>query len=214
MTNRLRHKAFEEIKRRIISFELKPGERLIEGEIARDLDMGRTPVREALLMIEHEKLVECKSGMGYVVKKLTSKEVEDYFEIRSALERFAVPMVIAGATAKVIGEAEENIRASEELSASRNFHALITCHARFHQILYGATGSQAFIDTIAGIADKLQWIRAICLRSEGGVGQAQGEHRRILQALQEKDESALAVAIEVHLDHAREKFGFMEALLL
>ena len=77
MNNSLRHRAFEEIKRRIIAFELKPGERLIEGEMARDLDMGRTPVREALLMIEHEKLVECRGRMGYVVRKLTSKEVKD-----------------------------------------------------------------------------------------------------------------------------------------
>jgi len=214
MNNSLRHRAFEEIKRRIIAFELKPGERLIEGEMARDLDMGRTPVREALLMIEHEKLVECRGRMGYVVRKLTSKEVKDYFEIRAALERFAIPMMIAGATPEVIGEAEENIRASEKFGINGDFHALITSHARFHQILYGATGSQAFVETIAGIAEKLQWIRAVCLRCEGGFSQAQGEHHRILQALQRKDDIALAVAIQVHLDHASEKFLSMEAVLL
>ena len=213
MNDSLRHRAFEEIKRRIISFELKPGERLIEGEIAKDLDMGRTPVREAMLMIQHEKLVECKSRMGYVVRKLTSKEVEDYFEIRVALERFAIPMMIAGASLEVIAEAEENIRESERFGTNGDFHELIASHARFHQILYGATNSQAFIETIAGIHDKLQWIRAICLRSEGGFTQAQGEHRRILQALQKKDDLDLAVAIQVHLDHAREKFVSMQALL-
>jgi DNA-binding GntR family transcriptional regulator len=213
MNDSRRHRAFEEIKRRIISFELKPGERLIEGEIAKDLDLGRTPVREALLMIEHEKLVECKSRMGYVVRKLSSKEVEDYFEIRAALERFAIPMMIAGASPEVLAEAAENIRVSERFGTNGDFHELITSHARFHQILYGATNSRAFIETIAAIADKLQWIRAICLRSEGGFTQAQREHRRILRALQKKDDLALAVAIQVHLDHAREKFVSMQALL-
>ena len=213
MNNSLRHRALEQIKRRIISFELKPGERLVEAEIAKDLDMGRTPVREALLMIEHEKLVECKGRMGYVVRKLTSKEVKDHFEIRAALERFAIPMMIAGATPEVIGEAEKNITSSEEFGVNGDFHALIAGHARFHQILYGATGSQAFVDTIAGIADKLQWIRAVCLRCEGGFSQAQDEHHRILQALQRKDEIALAVAIQIHLDHAREKYLSMEAVL-
>jgi DNA-binding GntR family transcriptional regulator len=213
MNNSLRNKAFEEIKRRIISFELKPGERIIEGEIAKDLAIGRTPVREALLMIEHENLVDCKSRMGYVVRKLTPKEVEDYVEIRGALERFAVPMMIAGASPEVIADMEENIRVSETFASSGDFHELVSSHADFHQILYGATNSQAFIHTIAGISDKLQWIRAICLRSEGGFTQSQAEHRRILQALVRKDEVALAVAIQVHLDHAKEKFLSMQALL-
>jgi DNA-binding GntR family transcriptional regulator len=86
MNGGLRYKAKGIIKNKIISFEIKPGEALREGMIAGELGMGRTPVREALLILEQERLVECISNVGSLVRKLTRKEADDYYALREALE--------------------------------------------------------------------------------------------------------------------------------
>ncbi len=64
----LRHKAHEEIKKKIIFFEIMPGEKLSDKQIAAELGLGRTPVREALLVLEREGLVQCSGKQGYFVR--------------------------------------------------------------------------------------------------------------------------------------------------
>jgi GntR family transcriptional regulator, rspAB operon transcriptional repressor len=73
-------KAYQEIKTETICLKPKPGEKISENEIAKGLKISRTPVREALLILENEKLVECDDRLGVAVKKLTTKEVEEYFQ--------------------------------------------------------------------------------------------------------------------------------------
>jgi len=73
-------KAYQEIKTKTICLKPKPGEKISENEIAKGLKISRTPVREALLILENEKLVECDDRLGVVVKQPTTKEVEEYFQ--------------------------------------------------------------------------------------------------------------------------------------
>jgi DNA-binding GntR family transcriptional regulator len=73
-------KAYQEIKTKTICLKPTPREKISENEIATDLKISRTPVREALLILENQKLVECDDRLGGVVKKLTTSEVEEYFQ--------------------------------------------------------------------------------------------------------------------------------------
>ena len=77
-TNALRFKAYKAIKDKLINLELKPGEKIFENDLAATLNVSRTPVREALLMLEHEKLVTCSNSLGFVVRRLVAKDVEEY----------------------------------------------------------------------------------------------------------------------------------------
>jgi len=73
-------KAYQEIKTKTICLKPKPGEKISENEIAEGFKINRTPVREALLILENQKLVECDDRLGVIVKNPTTKEVEKYFQ--------------------------------------------------------------------------------------------------------------------------------------
>ena len=103
-----RQQVYHEVKRQILFLELKPGQRLVENDIIEKMQIGRTPVREALLMLENEKLLQCENKSGYFVRRLSLQEVYDYIEIRRLLEAHAVSLII------------ERIRPSEIRLLSRN----------------------------------------------------------------------------------------------
>jgi DNA-binding GntR family transcriptional regulator len=125
MNNNLRQKAHEIIKNKIVSFELKPGDVLSEGGLVKELAMGRTPIREALLMLEHEKLVECKANVGYVVRRLTRKEAEDCYALREALEEFAAPLIIERISTESIEELKAVLAKSEECARLNDIKVVV-----------------------------------------------------------------------------------------
>lgn len=209
----LRSKAYEEIKNKIIYFVLKPGEKIFEGEIAKDLKMSRTPVREALLMLENERLVECHPKLGFLVKKLTPKEVEEYFALRMAFEDFAAPFIIERITPTEIEALKRNVAEAEESVKKNELPGIIRCETEFHTILYRATKSDVFFHTISGLVDKFQWLRAMGLSAPEGARISLDGHKEILIAIEERDEESFKMLLRKHMQHGREKFEYMKVLL-
>jgi len=122
----LRFEAFKEIKNRILFLDIKPGEKIVENEIAQSLKTSTTPVREALLMLEGEKLVEAHPRLGFVVKKLALKEVDEYFAIRKLLELFAVPLILEQITDDEIKVLKDNIKKAEKCADKNKLRDIIS----------------------------------------------------------------------------------------
>ena len=93
---------------------MQPHQHLIEAKIARDIGTSRTPVREAFHSLELEGLFESIPRVGYVVKPISEKEVEEICEIRAAIEKLAARWAMGKAHGKLVGELKKNITASEE----------------------------------------------------------------------------------------------------
>jgi len=209
----LRHQAYRAIKDKIIFLQIKPGESLFDIELAKELGMGRTPVREALLMLENEKLVEPKNKLGYMVRKLSREEAYDYFAIRQVIEDFAIPLIMKGLTDNITTELEHNIERVKGYAEGSDFHNVIRYETEFHEILYRAANSKVFMEVISGLVDKFQWLRAIGLSAPGGVQQSLGEHMKILAAYKTGDISEIRKVTEVHIQDARDKFASMEQIM-
>lgn len=209
----LRHQAYKVIKNKIIFLQVKPGESLFDSEIAKEIGIGRTPVREALLMLENEKLVECKNKLGYIVRKLSREEAYDYFAIRLVIEDFAIPLIIKGLTDNTIAELEQNIEKVKGYVEKNDFYNIIRYETEFHEILYRTTNSKVFVEVISGLVDKFQWLRAIGLSAPGGVQQSLDEHTKILSAYKARDISEIKKLMEVHIQDARDKFASMEHII-
>ena len=108
----LREVVFMTLRRQILKGELKPGERLMEINLANRLGVSRTPVREAIRKLEHEGLVEMVPRRGAHVAEITRQELNDVLEIRRSLETLAISRVCGTLT-------EENLRNVEEVLAAR-----------------------------------------------------------------------------------------------
>jgi len=202
----LRYKAKEIIKNKIISFELKPGEALRESVLAKELCMGRTPVREALLMLEQNRLVECKPNVGYTVKKLTRQEAEDYYALREALEEFAAPLIIERITPAQIAELKEIQSKAEQCASEHEIRGVASCNTELHQLLYKATGSGALVGLISHLIDKIRWLLAMAIASQLGPAEALEDHRRMIKAIEDKSVPDLKAEISLHLRHAKERY--------
>lgn len=209
----LRQQAYRIIKDKIVYLQVKPGERLFETDIAKELSIGRTPVREAILMLENEKLVVCDDKLGYIVRKLSREEAHDYFAIRQVFEDFAIPLIIEGLTDDIIAELEQNIEKVKGYVEKNDFYNIIRYETEFHEILYRTTHSKVFVEFISGLVDKFQWLRAIGLSAPGGVQQSLDEHMKILAAYKARDIPEIRKLTEVHIRDAREKFASMEHII-
>lgn len=214
MKKNLRFKAYENIKNKIIYFELKPGDKIFESEIAISLKISRTPVREALLMLENEGLVKCDDSLGFIIRKLSSKEVQEYFSIRNVIELFAVPLIIERISPSEIRQLEQNVNEAEASVERKDFQNIIRRETEFHEILYKSTKSEVFFQTISGLIDKFQWLRAIALNAQGGARQSLNDHKKMLKALEKKDGKELKKLNKLHLQHAAKKYALNQGVFL
>jgi len=203
MKKSLRVRAYENIRNKIVLFQLKPGDRILEKDIASSLKMSRTPVREALLMLESEGLVTCHNSLGYIIRKLTTIEVEEYLSLRKTLELFAAPMVMERITPSEIKSLEKNLNKAEAYTKKKDFHNIVRCESEFHEIIYRSARSNIFFDTISGLIDKFQWLRAISLKAPGGVANSINGHKAMYKAIMDKDLREFKKVIRSHIEGAR-----------
>ena len=198
----LRQKAYQSIKNKIIYFELKPGEKILESKIARSLNMGRVPVREALTMLESERLIIKTDGYGYVVTKINSKEIDDYFNIRTQLECIGASLLIQRATKADIIRLKKHLEKAQIIYQKSNPRKIIESDTRFHELTYLATKSEVFYRTIASLADKTIIMRAAALQTQEGREASLEDHLEIMRAIERKDLVQLHKLIVEHMKYA------------
>jgi DNA-binding GntR family transcriptional regulator len=190
----LREIVFESLREAIISGVLEPGERLMEIQLAEEMGVSRTPVREAIRKLELEGFVVMIPRKGAYVAGVSHKDVADVFEIRSALEGLA-----AGLAAERI--TEEEIEQMERLLLYRQGEAItlddiVEADTGFHALVYKASRNDRLIQILENLRENIQRFRATSLAVPGRLKDAIDEHRGIVEALARHDvEEAQALAI-------------------
>jgi len=125
--NRPRGDAYHEIRRRVVEGRLRPGERLVEQRLAEELDLSRTPVREALRMLQSEGLVQFEANRGARVRSLSIGEIGDLYELRGRLEGMAAELAAERATGdqlERLNAAEVGFAAAVERARDRDIEAI------------------------------------------------------------------------------------------
>jgi DNA-binding GntR family transcriptional regulator len=210
----LRHQAYKLVKEKVINLELKPGDKVSEVELAKSLNESRTPVREALLMLEHEKLIVCDDSMGFLVRRLNKKDVEEYFAIRNVIEEFVIALVVKNITEEEIKGLRSNIEQGEIFIKEGDIRKIIRCETEFHEIMYRAARSDVLIETISPLIDKFQWFRGIALSVPGAATSSLSQHKRMLESLEIRDLKRLKRLMKAHLAEAKGRIECMPGLLL
>ena len=132
MKKTLREQIAEILRKKILSGEIKPGERLIEAEISEEYQVSRGPVREALRQIEEEGLITYLSHKGCIVRELTYEDMQESYLIRSALEMLAVEIYEANLPKEYEDEIEEIIKEMEGASNLKDVYSIVELDERFH----------------------------------------------------------------------------------
>jgi DNA-binding GntR family transcriptional regulator len=208
-----RFKAYKAIKDKLISLEIRPGEKIFENELAKALNVSRTPVREALLMLEHEKLVTCSNSLGFVARRLVAKDVEEYFAVRYIIEEFVMSLVVERITDNEISDLEDNLNQTTNVLKEGNIQGIIRCETEFHDILYRAAKSEVLLETIYNLVDKFQLLRSFLANVPGGGEASATEHKAILDAIKGRDAKRAKELMRLHLESAQKKVLGLQNIL-
>lgn len=195
----------------ILNGRIAPGERMIETRLAGRIKTSRTPVREALHMLEREGLLEAIPRVGYRVKALRQEEVEEICEIRRVNEILAARWATERMTDKELRSLEENLFASEAEVKRGNPRSFVDLDAEFHDILARASGSERLEELCQLLRRHMLRYRIESIFLESNVLQAIREHRRIFQRIKKKDLKGVEQAIGRHLETSKKnilKYAF------
>lgn len=200
----MRKQVYEHLRDRILDHTIEPSSRLVEAQIAKEIGISRTPVREALHLLEKDGFVESIPRVGYRVKHLAWNELNEIIEIRMVNERLACRWAIQRIDAKSIKALELNI-ARAQAALDRNApDQFLKYDEEFHEILVRAAGSKHLLELCQTLRRLMLRYRAESLRASPTIKVALEGHRRILECLQSKDEKGLEAALVDHLNYSKD----------
>ena len=207
----LRDVVFNTLRQAILKGELKPGERLMEIQLANKLGVSRTPVREAIRKLELEGLVLMIPRKGAEVAEITRQDMEDVLEVRTALEELAVKDACDHITDAQLSELKK--ASSEFKKALLEGKDLVTCadaDMHFHNVILSATNNRRLIQMLNNLSEQMYRYRMEYLKDERTHKTLIDEHDAIRRALKNHDKTKAGAAIRVHIDN--QKRSILESL--
>lgn len=199
----------------ILSNVLRAGQKLIDRDLAEQLGVSRTPVREALGRLAMIGLVEARSRRGYYVKQYTAEDMTDLYEFRKILEVNAARLAAENADASQMKEFEDMLAMSEKLSASPSNHAkTVELDLKIHQLIARASGNEALHHAIKNLMDKVMcfiWVDWVDSKTADPVSIAAAhlEHKGLIERILDRDADGAAQYLGTHIDNAREGLADM-----
>ena len=197
--NRLSEQAYRQIKRMIITLELPPGSFVNEKELIDRLDLGRTPIREALLRLSLEQLVTIIPRRGIAVSTSALSDLQHLYELRLSIETLAIRLASRRGTSKHWREMEDALNQVRPESSQNDNETMIAVDEQCHQIIYRACGNPFLKNTASTLYAASLRLWYYCISEIGAMRQAVMEHEQMLQALRAGDEDQAASLMENHI---------------
>ncbi|MDO4344378.1 MAG: GntR family transcriptional regulator [Eubacteriales bacterium] len=199
----LRDVVFNTLRRAILKGELKPGERLMEIQLAQRLGVSRTPVREAIRKLELEGLVLMIPRRGAVVAEITVQDLEDVLEVRAALEELAARRACENITDEELRELKRAANDFKRALESRDLLACVETDVAFHEIICRAAGNRRLQQMLLNLREQMYRYRMEYLKDERMHKLLIEEHDTIRRALKKRDPVKAGSAMKVHIENQR-----------
>jgi len=198
----LRDVVFESIRGAILSGTIKPGERLMEVQMAEKLGVSRTPIREAIRKLELEGLVIMVPRKGVYVADLSVKDITDVLEIRAALEGLAASLAATRVTSEDMEAIEKAVDGFNEAIEGEDFELIVERDMQFHASIFKATNNEKLIALINNLREQIQRFRVMILKNSSGLKGLSLEHREIADAIARKDTATAQTLATTHIVQA------------
>lgn len=156
----LREIVFETIRCAIITGELKPGQRLMEVQLAEEMGVSRTPVRESIRKLELEGLVKMVPRKGAYVTPMSVNDLKEMMEIRRALEGLAAELAAGNATKEQVEALYAANQRFGEAALKNDEEGIIKYDRDIHEIIYAASGNMKLLQMINSLREQMQRFRA------------------------------------------------------
>lgn len=202
----LRNRAYRQIKEKIICAELPPASLLDEEQLAAELKLGRTPIRQALQWLALENLVVILPRRGTIVADVNWSDMQKIFEMRIMLEPYAARLAAERATPKQIEAMETLLADSDPILAEGDHHQLIRLDHRAHQLLAEAAHNEFLAETLERLYSHGLRVWYVNLHRVSRLRQEVEEHREVLAAIKARDGRRAEEIVRKHVtDFHREQ---------
>ena len=158
----LREQIYENLRERIHTGQLALDERLVDVDIANEFGVSRMPVREALMQLVHDGMIESTSR-GFVLRRYSDQEIEEIFEIRRLLEPAAAAIAAKKMNDAALEKMDSAIDAGIKASNSSDFTAFVVANAAFRRAWMGQVPNTQLVAALARYIDHVQIIRLVTL---------------------------------------------------
>ena len=200
----LRDVVFQTLRTAILKGDLKPGERLMELQLASKLGVSRTPIREAIRMLEQEGLARTIPRKGAEVAGMTEKDMEDVLQIRCVLEELAARLSCQNITDEEMRELKIAMVAFEEKTREGNVVELAKADVTFHDIIYRAADNPKLLVLLNNLREQMYRYRTEYMKDDRIHPVLIRELKEMVKALESRDQELVAREVRQHLKNQEE----------
>ncbi len=202
----LRDVVFRTLRQAILRGELKPGERLMEIRLANQLGVSRTPIREAIRMLELDGLVIMVPRKGAQVAQITEKDLNDVLEVRLGLEELAVKLACERITEEELRSLYQASRSFEKLieTETDDLQKLAQADVDFHDVIYQATNNERLIQLLNNLREQMYRYRIEYLKDVKSRRSLVEEHDALYERVKKRDLAGAQKMIREHIERQQE----------
>ena len=197
------------IRDRILKGEYKIGEKIKETQIASELKVSRTPIREAFKQLENEGLIDYIPNRGCFAKGFTKQDIEDIYAVRKALEILCVEWAVSRITEEQIQNLQDQCDLMEFYTVRQDEKKVLEINTGFHDIIYNATGSRFMAQVLRSYKEYIDQTRKALYYKPDYLDEILEEHRSILTAIKNRDVEEGKAAMSRHLDGSKRRAEFI-----
>ncbi|MEL6501930.1 MAG: GntR family transcriptional regulator [Cyanobacteria bacterium J06623_1] len=203
----LRQQVYEALKRIILKGDLASGERIVETKLAKQLEVSRTPIREAIGQLKKEQLIVSKPNGGFVVATLSVQDAAQLYDCRIALEQLSVEGACKNIVAKQLKQLEKYVLLAEKLAKSQSSRPdilkLLEVDYQFHHLIAESSGNQWLLTLLEQVFDKMALLRVQTTKHNPQVLEIRLEHREVYEAIALRNSDLARATVKLHLMSAK-----------
>lgn len=192
------------LKYNILHINLKPGQNISENEIAEELSVSRTPVREAFIRLSQEELLEIYPQKGTSVSLINMELVSEGRFVRKTLEKSIVRMACTDFwSEELVMELEENMNMQEFVVSRNNLLKLMDLDEIFHRIIFKYCKKERTCSLVEGLSSDFYRIRMLRVKSNSDLDEILAQHKEIMNSIKERDPERAERAMDMHLSSVK-----------
>lgn len=195
---------FDTLREAIIAGELKPGERLMEVQLAEKMGVSRTPVREAIRKLELEDLVNMVPRKGAHVADLSVKDIMDALEVRAALDGLATSLAALRITDDELKELKQVQMQFVNYVEKSNLNGSVKKDVELHDIIYKSSRNDKLIQITNNLREQVQRFRVVYLKDFSSTMEIIKEHVEIIDAISQRNPEAALKVAQRHIKNQQE----------
>ena len=199
----LREMVYEELKMQILTGVIVPGTRMMEVELADQMGVSRTPIREAIRKLEKEGLVTIRPRRGAFASSINTDDMLDILEVRQNMEGLAAFFAASRMTPDQLDKLKEISEGYNQAVLDGDMEAMIDYDTRFHRAIVDSSNNKILVQMIEQLQELVLRFRYIYYDSFRRAENMPEEHQAILDAIARGDEDAARHAADIHIDRLK-----------